>query len=93
MNLFNTVSKKELQPLIAITVCGFIPSIYILFSAWRVYKNKEYTGMSPMESWYGWKKPLTRKGNSSSFYVKLYVMLGMFIFIISTTILLSIILP
>jgi hypothetical protein len=85
---------KELlnNPILGLIICGFFPGLFLLFSAWRIYKKGEVTISSPFYSRQGWKKPITLKGRRVRLPIIGYSFLGVTMICIATVILLSMIL-
>jgi hypothetical protein len=90
--MWDTLKEWVSSPIFGLILCGYVPGILFLFSAWRISRKGEITTSSPNYSRQNWRKPATFKGKDIGTFVNTYIMIGVFILIITTTILFSIIL-
>jgi hypothetical protein len=93
MNPHTPISVDDVHSILLIVLLGYIPSFFLFYSAWRINKKKEFTAISPNYSRQSWRKPVTFKKKDTKSFVTTYLYIGGLWFLISTTILLSIIIP
>ncbi len=81
------------SPWFGIISCGFLPGLYLLYSALRIYRRGEITLSSPGIDKLGgvWHRPVTLKGKDVLLNVWIYAFFGLLILCIATTIGLSMI--
>lgn len=77
------------SPIFGVILCGYLPGIIFLISAWRISKNGKITASSPNGSRQGWRKLATFKGQDVKPFVTTYSVIGVFVLVIATMILLS----
>ena len=80
------------NPIFRVIICGYSPGAFLLFSAWRIARKREITVSSPNSSRQSWRKPTTFYGKETKLFVNIYIVLGVFILVIATTIFLSLVL-
>jgi hypothetical protein len=87
--MIDTIQGWFSSPIFGLILCGYLPGIVLLLSAWRIARRGEVTASAPNKSWQSWRKPVTFKGRKNRGFVNTYIRLGIFILVLATIILVS----
>lgn len=90
--MWDKIREWVSNPIFRVIICGYSPGAFLLFSAWRIARKREITVSSPNSSRQSWRKPTTFYGKETKLFVNIYIVLGVFILVIATTIFLSLVL-
>jgi hypothetical protein len=90
--MWDRIREWVSNPIFGVIICGYFPGAFLLFSAWRIARKREITVSSPDSSRQSWRKPITFKRKETKLFINTYILLGVFILVIATTIFLSLVL-